>query len=120
MEFTETHEWIFLDGQVATVGITDFAQKELGEIVYAELPKVGQTIHKGDDVVVLESTKAAVDIYSPLSGKIIEVNHLLKEHPEKINLSPQSDGWLYKIELHDMKELDQLMNERAYTQYIVD
>lgn len=90
-----SHEWISEDGKV---GITKEAQKELGEIVYVELPKVGQEIKKGEEIAVLESTKAAVDIYSPASGRITQVNRALEEDPSLINSTPESDGWLYQIE----------------------
>lgn len=120
MKFTPTHEWILLDENVATVGITDYAQKELGEIVYVELPRIGHRVSAGDEVAVLESTKAAVDIYSPLSGEIIEVNQELKEKPHLINHSPQLQGWIYKLRLLNSKELTQFMNAEEYVAYLND
>lgn len=114
MKFTESHEWIEVNNQVGTVGITQFAQKELGEIVYVELPKMNKAVSMGQEVVVLESTKAAADVYSPVSGTIIEVNESLKEAPELINKSPENSGWIYKIRLSDESELERLMDDKAY------
>lgn len=99
MHFTPTHEWIVTEGNTATVGISDHAQKELGEIVYVELPKIGQTVQTGEEVCVLESTKAAADVYSPASGIVIAVNDLLRQTPSLINRAAESSGWLYKLEL---------------------
>ncbi|MCP5469486.1 MAG: glycine cleavage system protein GcvH [Chlamydiales bacterium] len=114
MKYTETHEWIKLEGEIATVGITDYAQKELGEVVYVELPVKGLSVKAGDEGVVLESTKAAVDLYYPLSGEILEVNHSLQENPEKINKSAEGDGWLFKIKITNKKEFESLLDEAAY------
>lgn len=114
MKYTETHEWIEVNGNIGTVGITDYAQHELGEIVYVELPEVGKGVDAGDEVVVLESTKAAADVYSPVSGVITEVNHKLSETSELVNQSPTGQGWLFKIKLVNPKELDELMDEKAY------
>jgi glycine cleavage system H protein len=94
---TDSHEWIKKEGSVVTIGITHKAAEEIGEIVYVDLPKIGQKIFKGEEVVVLESTKAAIDSYAPLSGEVIEINHLLKEKPELINQDPENSGWIYKI-----------------------
>lgn len=118
MKYTESHEWINVDGEIATIGITHYAQKELGDIVYAELPVEGHQVHAGEEVVVLESTKAAVDIYTPVSGEIAQINTALREYPEKINQAPESDGWLLKIKLNDLKELDALMDQATYQDYI--
>lgn len=114
MKFTITHEWVALDQKIATCGISNYAQKELGEIVFIQLPKVGNKVKKEEEVVILESTKAAVDLYSPLSGKIIEVNQELIATPEKINRDPEKSGWLFKIEIKDTKEWDQLLTEQQY------
>lgn len=96
MHYTPTHEWLHPDG---TVGITHHAQKQLGEIVYVELPKIGQVLHTGEQACVLESTKAAADVYSPASGKVTAINTLLLQSPSLINQAPESEGWLYKLEL---------------------
>jgi glycine cleavage system H protein len=114
MKFTESHEWIEIKNGVGTVGVTNFAQKELGDIVYVELPKVGKEIQKGQEAAVLESTKAAADVYSPVSGKIIEVNQVLTDASELINQSPEDKGWIFKIELAEHNELDLLLDEQAY------
>lgn len=118
MKFTESHDWVKVEGKIATIGITDHAQKELGDIVYVELPHVGKKIHSGDEVIVLESTKAAVDIYTPVSGEIFSVNEQLREHPEKVNQSPESEGWLFKIKLSALAELDALMDLAQYRKFL--
>jgi len=118
MKFSQTHEWVKVEGENATVGISDYAQKELGEIVYVELPTIGHVVSAGDEVVVLESTKSAVDIYTPISGKILAINEELRSSPEIINNSPQAKGWLYKIKVHNPSELDFLMDDQAYQGYI--
>ena len=100
-EFTSTHEWIEVEGVSATVGITDHAQKELGEIVFVELPKIGQTVHKGEEVCVLESTKAAADVYSPASGRVTAINDKVVQDPSLINRAAESAGWLYKLEIRE-------------------
>ncbi len=114
MKFTETHEWIEVKEGIGTVGITNYAQKELGDIVYIELPKIGIDVKAGQEVAVLESTKAAADVYSPVSGIILEVNKTLSTSPELLNQSPEKEGWLYKIKLNFPKELDTLLNDEEY------
>jgi glycine cleavage system H protein len=114
MRYTQTHEWIDIQDGLGVVGITDHAQKELGDIVYVELPKEGQQIKAGEEVVVLESTKAAADVYSPISGTIVEVNTALAKASELVNQSPESKGWLLKIKPSDIKEMDKLLDDRAY------
>jgi glycine cleavage system H protein len=114
MKFKETHEWVDLSGDIATIGISQFAQHEIGEIVYIELPKIGSRVKIGDEIVILESTKAAVDIYAPISGEIVEINLSLKESPEKINESPESEGWLYKLKISDIKEYEALLDHKSY------
>ncbi len=118
MKYTESHEWIELEGEIATVGISDYAQKELGDVVYVELPVEGHSVKAGDEAVVLESTKAAVDIYTPVSGEIASINASLREYPERVNNAAQSDGWLFKIKVYDPREMDALMDEKSYQQYI--
>lgn len=114
MKYTESHEWVQLDNGEATVGVTNHAQKELGEIVFVELPQVGKQIKAGEEAAVLESTKAAADVYSPLSGTITEVNKLLNETSELINQSPEQNGWIFKLKTTDNKEYDRLMDADAY------
>lgn len=114
MKYSETHEWVEVTADVGTVGISDHAQKELGDIVYAELPKVGKQVSAGGEVAVLESTKAAADIYSPVSGTIVEVNQKLSTDSGLINTSPEKDGWIYKIKLSQPSEVNKLMDREKY------
>jgi glycine cleavage system H protein len=114
MKFTETHEWIEVKGGVGTVGVTNYAQKELGDIVYVELPKVGKEIKAGEVVAVLESTKAASDVYSPVSGTILEVNQNLNAASDLVNASAEDKGWIFRMQLRDMNEMEQLLNESEY------
>ena len=114
MKFTETHEWIEVKNGIGTVGISDYAQKELGDIVYVELPKVDKTVKAGEIAAVLESTKAAADVYSPVSGTIVEVNAALSSASEKINKSAQNEGWLFKVKFDSAAELDKLMDAKDY------
>lgn len=114
MKFSKTHEWILVDNGVGTVGVTHFAQKELGDIVYVELPKVGKTVKAGEEAAVLESTKAAADVYTPVSGTILEINPLLKDAAELVNASPEDKGWLFKIQLTVPEEMQALMEKEAY------
>lgn len=115
MKFTDSHEWILLseDGH-GVVGITRYAQGELGEIVYIELPAVGREVKLGEEIAVLESTKAAADIYSPVSGVIVEINQALGLESEKINVAPETEGWLYKIRLTNLDERDTLLSLDEY------
>lgn len=112
MKFSETHEWIQVDGEIGTIGVSTFAQSELGEIVFVELPQVGKQIQRGETAAVLESTKAAADVYTPVSGEIIAINAHLTSSPEWINQDPQGKGWLFKIRLSDIKELNNLNSLR--------
>lgn len=116
--FTEDHEWIDLDGEIATVGITDYAQGQLGDVVFIELPVAGRTIAKGDDAAVVESVKAASDVYAPVSGEIIEGNDELEAEPSLVNSDAEGDGWFFKMTLSDTGELDGLMDEAAYAAFV--
>ena len=118
MRYTDSHEWVSLNGKIATIGVSDHAQKELGEIVFIELPKVGALLEKGKEACVLESTKAAADIYAPLTGKVVEVNVSLKDSPSILNHSAESDGWIYKLEISDQEEFDHLMTRDEYLKQI--
>ncbi|MCH9630223.1 MAG: Glycine cleavage system H protein [Chlamydiia bacterium] len=118
MKFTESHEWISIEADLAVVGITRYAQQELGEIVHLELPKVDTKVTAGDEVAVLESTKAAADIYSPASGVITEVNARLAEDLTLINESPETNGWLYKMKLDDARELESLYDQDKYNELV--
>ena len=119
MKFTPSHEWIRIEGKIGIVGLTGYAQKELGEIVHIELPKIGSITKAGDEVCVLKSTKSATDIYSPVSGKIVAVNQALKSSPNQINHLPETDGWLYRIELSSLKETDRLLSQSQYDDLIL-
>ncbi len=114
MKFSETHEWITVENQTGIIGVTDYAQRELGEIVYVELPEVGASVKSGEEAAVLESTKAATDVYSPVSGIIREVNVTLNDYPETVNASPEDKGWIFKVELSNPEELQALMDGKAY------
>jgi glycine cleavage system H protein len=114
MKFTESHEWIEVKDDVGTVGISDHAQKELGEIVYVELPEEGKSVKAGKEAAVLESTKAAADVYSPVSGTILSTNKNLTSKPDLVNISPEKDGWIYTIKLSAPEELNSLMSWEIY------
>lgn len=114
LKYLESHEWVRIDGKTATVGISDFAQKEISDIVYIELPKPGRAVKQKESCMVIESVKAAFDIYSPLSGKITEVNTKLSGEPALVNKSPYDKGWLFKLEASNPKELDALMDAATY------
>lgn len=117
-KYTESHEWIDLGDDVATVGITDHAQNELSDVVYVELPEVGKTVSAGEAVAVVESVKAASDIYSPVSGEITEVNDALDGDPSLVNSGAFTDGWLFKIKPSAPDEADQLMNAAKYAKHV--
>ena len=116
--FTEDHEWIELDGEIATVGISEYAQSQLGDIVFVEVPEEGKTVSKGDDAAVVESVKAASDVYAPVSGTVVEGNPALEDNPALVNEDPEGDGWFFKMTLSDTSELDGLMNESAYADFV--
>jgi glycine cleavage system H protein len=113
-KFTADHEWLKIDGDVATVGITDYAQQQLGDIVFVELPKVGRKAKKAEAVAVVESVKAASDVYAPLTGEIVEVNAALAAEPALVNSDPMKAAWFFKVKIADTSELDGLMDEAAY------
>jgi glycine cleavage system H protein len=112
--FTEEHEWIDVEGDTATVGITDYAQGQLGDIVFVEVPSEGASLTKGGDAAVVESVKAASDVYSPVSGTVTEGNPALADDPALVNTAPESDGWFFKLTIADKSELDGLMDEAGY------
>ncbi|MBI1402267.1 MAG: glycine cleavage system protein GcvH [Porphyrobacter sp.] len=116
--FTDEHEWIDVAGDVATVGITDYAQGQLGDIVFVELPAVGTKIEKGKDAAVVESVKAASDVYAPITGEVIEVNGALEEDPSLVNTDPQGEGWFFKMTIADSAQLEGLMDEAAYKDFV--
>ncbi len=116
--FTKEHEWIRVDGEVATVGISDHAQEALGDIVFAEVPEPGKSLAKGDDAAVVESVKAASDVYSPVGGEVTEGNSAIADDPSLINRDPEGEGWFFKLKLSDASELDGLMDEAAYREWV--
>ena len=116
--FTREHEWIKVDGDTATVGITDHAQEALGDIVFTEVPEAGKQLAKGQEAAVVESVKAASDVYSPVSGEVIESNSAVADDPAVINRDPEGDGWFFKLRLDDAGELDGLMDETAYREWV--
>lgn len=118
LKYTESHEWVRVEDGVAVVGITDHAQHELGDIVFVELPETDAEYGAGEAAATVESVKAASDIYSPLSGRVVEVNEALEDSPELVNKSPYGDGWIFKIEISDPSELDALLDADAYAKHI--
>jgi len=118
LKYSREHEWIRVEGNLATIGITDYAQEELGDIVNVELPDEGDEIHKDEAFGAVESVKASSEVFSPVSGKIAEVNEPLLDAPEMINEDPYDEGWMVKIELSDSSELSELMDAAGYEQYI--
>ena len=116
--FTKDHEWLAVDGDTATVGITDYAQGQLGDITFVELPAEGAALGKGDSVSVVDSVKAASDVYSPVSGTVSGVNAVLADNPELVNSAAEGDGWLWRMTLSDAAELDALMDEAGYREYV--
>ncbi len=118
LHYTESHEWTRVDGNKATVGITDYAQHELGDIVYVELPEVGRTVKMGEVFGTVESVKAVSDLYSPVSGRVIEVNSELLSHPEYINQDPYGRGWIIRIEFEESSEIKKLMNADSYELFV--
>lgn len=116
--FSEDHEWIEVEGDLGTVGITDYAQGQLGDITFVDLPAEGATVGKGDSVAVVDSVKAASDVYTPVSGTVAEVNEALADAPELVNTDAEVGGWLFRVTLSDADELTQLMDEAAYQTYV--
>ena len=112
--YTKDHEYVRIDGDTGTVGITDYAQEQLGDIVFVELPEIGKVVKQGDEAAVIESVKAASEVYAPVSGEIVEVNEALTGEPGLVNAEPEAGGWLFKIKPTDTAELDALMDEAAY------
>ena len=116
--FTDEHEWIEVEGEIATVGITDYAQGQLGDIVFVELPAEGAKFQKGDDAAVVESVKAASDVYAPVSGEVVEVNGALEEEPALVNSDAEEEGWFFRMRLSNPSELEGLMDEAAYNKFL--
>jgi glycine cleavage system H protein len=116
--FTDEHEWIDVEGDTATVGITDYAQEQLGDIVFVELPSVGTMLDKAGDAAVVESVKAASDVYAPISGEVTEANGALDDDPALVNTSPEEDGWFFRMTIGDKSELEGLMDDKAYKAFV--
>jgi len=118
LRFTKDHEWVRLEDDLAVVGITDYAQSQLGDVVYVELPEIGRRVAQGKEAAVVESVKAASEVYAPVSGDVAEVNEALAADPAKVNTDPMGDGWFLKLRLDDPTELDSLMDEAAYRRLV--
>ena len=116
--YTNEHEWVRLEGDVGTIGITSYAQEQLGDVVFVEVPAVGRKVAKGESVAVVESVKAASDIYAPVTGEVVEANAALADSPGDVNAEPTGKGWFFKIRLSDKAELDGLMDEAAYDAFV--
>ena len=120
LKFLSSHEWVLIEDDVATVGVSDHAQELLGDLVFVELPEVGSSIAAGDSVAVIESVKAASDSYAPVSGEVVDVNSELEDSPERINDDPYGDGWMYRVKMEDPDEVGELLDANAYIDVIAD
>lgn len=118
LKYSMEHEWVRLDGDIATVGISQFAQEQLGDVVFVELPDLGKAVEQNGDAAVVESVKAASEVYAPVSGEVIEVNSKLEDDPELVNRAPTGDGWFIKIRLSDPSQLDGMMDEATYNEFV--
>lgn len=118
LKFTKDHEWLKIDGDVAMVGITAYAAEQLGDIVFVQLPDIGTTLNQGQEVAVVESVKAASDVYAPLAGEVVAVNEAIANDPSIVNSDPENAGWFFKLKLADVKSLDDLMDEVAYRELV--
>ena len=120
LKYTDQHEWVSVEGDTATVGITNYAQGQLGDVVFVELPEVGKSFATGDQAAVVESVKAAAEVYAPVSGEVIEVNDEIADKPQLVNEDAGGDGWFFKMRVEDAKELDSLMDEAEYAKFVKD
>ena len=118
LKYSKDHEWVRVEGDVGTVGISDYAQEQLGDVVYVELPEVGRAVAQNEEAAVVESVKAASEVYAPVSGKIVEVNQALEDDPALVNGDPTGEGWFLKLRLSAPGELDGLMDDTAYAEYV--
>jgi len=118
LKYSNEHEWIRIDGDTATIGISDYAQEQLGDVVFVELPEIGKAVEKGKEAAVVESVKAASEVYAPVSGEVVAVNDALTKDPALVNRSPTGDGWFLKLRLKDKGELAGLMDEAAYQKFV--
>jgi len=117
-KYTEDHEWVEVDGDSGVIGISEYAQEQLGDVVFVELPEVGKVLDRGDEVAVVESVKAAAEVYAPVGGQVLEVNEGLNGDPSLVNTDPFGDGWFAKLKLSDPDELDELMDEDTYKKFV--
>jgi len=117
-KYTEDHEWVEVDGDSGVIGISEYAQEQLGDVVFVELPEVGKGLDRGDEVAVVESVKAAAEVYAPVGGEVLEVNEDLNGDPSLVNTDPFGDGWFAKLKLSDPDELDELMDEDTYKKFV--
>ncbi len=120
LKYTNTHEWVLIDGDIITVGVTDFAQEQLGDVVFVELPEPDSEVIAGDGIAVVESVKAASDIYAPATGTVLAVNDSLEDAPELVNSDPFEDGWFFRMQVQDIGELDNLMDADSYIDQCAD
>ena len=118
IRYSKDHEWVRREGDTATIGITDYAQNQLGDVVYVELPAIGRKVEQGGDAAVVESVKAASEVYAPVAGEVVAVNEILSGEPGRVNADPQGEGWFFKLKLSDPKQLDALMDEAAYKAFV--
>ena len=118
IRFTDQHEWVRVEGDIATIGITDYAQEQLGDVVFVELPEVGKELAAGDEAAVVESVKAASEVYTPVSGEVVDVNSDIEATPAGVNEDAMGDGWFVKLRLSDPSELEKLMDENAYNEFV--
>ncbi|MBT3360963.1 MAG: glycine cleavage system protein GcvH [Rhodospirillales bacterium] len=114
IKYTKEHEWVRIEGEIGTIGITDHAQEQLGDMVFIELPDVGKSVAQGDEAAVIESVKAASEVYAPVAGEVVEVNEALGDDPAKVNSDPMGEGWIFKIKIADPAQLEGLLDEAAY------
>ena len=120
VRYTYDHEWVSVNGNIATIGITDYAQAQLGDVVFVELPAVGSKLRQGDEASVVESVKAASEVYMPVSGEVVEINGVIEDEPTTVNSDPSGEGWFFKIKLSDPSEFDDMMDDDAYKSYIAE
>ncbi len=120
LRFTKDHEWVRLDGDLAVIGVTDYAQSQLGDVVYVELPEIGHRVEQGKEAAVVELVKAASEVYAPVSGEVVEINEALAADPAKVNADPSGEGWFFKLRLDDPKQFDGLMDEAAYQRFVAE
>ena len=116
--YSKDHEWVRREDDTATIGITDYAQNQLGDVVYVELPAIGRKVEQGGDAAVVESVKAASEVYAPVAGEVVAVNEILSGEPGRVNADPEGEGWFFKLKLSDPKQLDALMDEAAYKSFV--